>query len=187
MSNSPIDVKPLTVRIGAEIRGVDLTRPLSNHQVSAIHDALIAHQVIFFRGQSMDMDAHERFGGHFGQLYDHVDVFGEEYISKHGTPGHPAIVKIHADETSTAVAAETWHTDMSCRVEPPMGTILHLHTLPPVGGDTLFASTTAAYDALSPPDEGLSGRADGCPRWRPRLRQVHGRAQVPGHRPSGGP
>ena len=166
MSNSPIDVKPLTVRIGAEISGVDLTRPLSNHQVSAIHDALIAHQVIFFRGQAMDMDAHERFGGHFGQLYDHVDVFGEEYISKHGTPGHPAIVKIHADETSTAVAAETWHTDMSCRVEPPMGTILHLHTLPPVGGDTLFASTTAAYDALSPRMkaylEGLTAVHDGA-------------------------
>ncbi len=165
MSDSRIEVKPLTARIGAEVGGVDLTRPLSNAEVSAIHDALIAHQVIFFRDQPIDMDAHERFGRHFGRLYDHVDVFGEAYLSKHGVPGHPEIVRIHTDETSTGVAAETWHTDMSCRAEPPMGTILHIHTLPPVGGDTLWASTTAAYDALSPRMkaylEGLTAVHDG--------------------------
>ena len=170
MSHSRIEIRPLTARIGAEVGGVDLTRPLSDAEVGAVHDALIAHQVIFFRDQPMDMDAHERFGGHFGQLYDHVDVFGEEYIAKHGTPGHPAIVRIHADASSTGVAAETWHTDMSCRAEPPMGTILHLHTLPPVGGDTLFASTTAAYDALSAPMkaylEGLTAIHDGGRAFR---------------------
>ncbi len=170
MSDSPIQVKPLTARIGAEVGGVDLTRPLSNHQVAAIHDALVAHQVIFFRDQPMDFAAHERFGRYFGKLYDHVDVFGEEYIGKHGIPGHPEIVKIHADENSVAVAAETWHTDMSCRAKPPMGTILHLHTLPSVGGDTLFASMTAAYDALSPRMkaylEGLNAIHDGARAFR---------------------
>ncbi len=170
VSDSPLQVTPLTARIGAEIGGVDLTRPLSNHQVSAIHDALIDHQVIFFRDQPMDFDAHERFGRYFGSLYDHVDVFGEAYLAKHGIPGHPEIVKIHADETSTGVAAEQWHTDMSCRAEPPMGTILHLHTLPPVGGDTLFSSMYAAYEALSPRMkvylEGLTAVHDGARAFR---------------------
>ncbi len=168
-ATAPLKIKPLTARIGAEVSGVDLTRPLSADQVEAIEAALIAHQVIFFRNQPMDLAAHERFGGYFGALYDHVDVFGEDYIAKHAQPGHPGIVTIHADETSKGVAAEQWHTDMSCNAVPPMGTILHLHTLPPVGGDTLFASTTAAYDALSPRMkvylEGLTATHDGGPAF----------------------
>ena len=63
--------------------------------------------------------------------------------------GHPEILVIHADEKSKRVAGEDWHSDVSCDPEPPMGSILYMHELPPVGGDTLFASMYAAYDTLS--------------------------------------
>jgi taurine dioxygenase len=123
-----IDVRPMTKRIGAEIFGVDLTKPLGNQTFAEIHDALMKHQVVFFRDQPMDHDAHKALGRAFGQLAIHSGVAG--------LPDHPEVVAIHADENSDA--------------EPPMGSILTLHTLPEDGGDTLFASMYAAYDALSP-------------------------------------
>jgi taurine dioxygenase len=67
-----------------------------------------------------------------------------------GPEGHPEILPIHADANSKRIAGEYWHSDVSCDEEPPLGSILYLHTVPPVGGDTLFASQYAAYDALSP-------------------------------------
>src|SRR6266536_3754951 len=67
-----------------------------------------------------------------------------------GPEGHPEILPIHADANSKRVSGEYWHSDVSCDEEPPLGSILYLHTVPPCGGDTLFASQTAAYDALSP-------------------------------------
>ncbi len=137
-----IAVRPLTRRIGAEIEGVDLGAPLSNRQVEEIRRALLHHQVIFFRDQrNLTHEAHKAFGRRFGELAIHSGVPGIE--------GHPEIVAIHADATSKFVAGEDWHSDLTADAAPPMGSILHLHTVPEVGGDTLFASMTAAYEALS--------------------------------------
>lgn len=141
MSYTSIQVQPVTMAIGAEIEGVDLTRPLSPLQAREIHDALMQHQVVFFRDQPMDFEAHQNFARHYGELILHSGGFSVE--------GYPYVVPIHADENSTSVAGESWHSDLSCNVEPPMGSILHLHTVPPVGGDTLFSSQYAAYEALS--------------------------------------
>lgn len=142
MSTAAIDVRPMTRHIGAEIFGVDLNAPLSNHVQSDLHDALMKHQVIFFRDQPLTHEAHKRLGRAFGRLAIHSGVAG--------LADHPEIVAIHADENSKFVAGESWHSDLSADAEPPMGSILHIHTLPPYGGDTLFASMYAAYDALSP-------------------------------------
>ncbi|HET7880994.1 MAG TPA: TauD/TfdA family dioxygenase, partial [Acetobacteraceae bacterium] len=65
--------------------------------------------------------------------------------------GHPEILPIHADANSKRISGERWHSDVSCDPEPPMGSILNLKVVPPVGGDTIFASMYAAYDALSEP------------------------------------
>ena len=77
---------------------------------------------------------------------------------------------IHADESSKRVAGESWHSDVSCDPEPPMGSILRIHTLPETGGDTVFASMYAAFDALSEPMqrflEGLTATHDGAPYYR---------------------
>jgi len=142
MSYEAIDVRPVTPRIGAEVSGLDLTRPLSNLQLDEVHRALAEHQVLFFRDQKLDLDQHKAFGRYFGDLHIHPNTPGPE--------GHPEILPIHADAGSKRIAGENWHSDVSCDEVPPLGSILHLHTVPPAGGDTLFASMYAAYDALSP-------------------------------------
>lgn len=137
-----IDVRPMTRRIGAEILGMDLCQELSDQALREVHDALMEHQVIFFRDQPVDHESHKRLGRAFGPLAIHSGV--------PGIPGHTEIVAIHADADSKFVAGENWHTDLSCNAEPPMGSILHMHTMPENGGDTLFSSMYAAYDGLSP-------------------------------------
>jgi taurine dioxygenase len=142
MSYQAIDVQPVTPRIGAEIGGIDLTAALSNRQVEELHSALAEYQVLFFRDQKLTLDQQKALGRHFGELHIHPNTPGPE--------GHPEILPIHADANSKRIAGENWHSDVSCDIEPPLGSILYLHTVPPSGGDTIFASQSAAYDALSP-------------------------------------
>jgi taurine dioxygenase len=136
-----ITVRPVTPRIGAEVSDVDITRTLSNRQVDGLHRALAEHQVLFFRNQQFSLESQKAFGQLFGELHIHPNTPGPE--------GHPDILPIHADADSKRVAGERWHSDVSCDPEPPLGSILHLHTVPPSGGDTIFASAYAAYDTLS--------------------------------------
>lgn len=142
MPCTELEVRPMTKRIGAEVFGVNLNEPLSNEVVSALHDALMEHQVIFFREQHLTHEGHKRLGRYFGDLAYHSGVAG--------LPEHPEIIALHADENSTFVAGENWHSDLSEDAEPPMGSILYMHTLPDTGGDTLFSSMYWAYEALSP-------------------------------------
>ena len=141
MTLSNIRVKPLTASIGAEVEGVNLAEPLSDGTFDTLHDALMDHQVIFFRDQEMTLEQHKDFGRRFGELHIHPAAPGPE--------GHPEILVVHADEKSKHVAGQGWHTDVSCDVEPPMGSILHIHTAPQIGGDTLFSNMYAAYQSLS--------------------------------------
>lgn len=141
MAYQSITVRPCTANIGAEVDGIDLCKPLGNQQFQELHDAWMEHQVLFFRNQPVTVEQHKALGRKFGDLHIHP-----------GSPppdGHPEILVVHADETSKHVSGERWHTDVSCEAEPPMGSILHLWQVPEVGGDTLFASMYAAYDALS--------------------------------------
>jgi len=137
-----LQFRRLSPHLGAEVEGLDITRPLTPEQVSTLRAALGEHGVLFFRGQRFDHDSQKRFGRSFGPLAIHPNTPGPE--------GHPEILPIHADATSKVIAGERWHSDVSCTQEPPLGSILHIHTTPPLGGDTLFASLTAAYEALSP-------------------------------------
>jgi taurine dioxygenase len=162
MAYETIQITPTTPHLGAEIEGIDLSRPLGNRQVDELHDALAAHQVLFFRDQKLDYDSAKAVGRHFGDLHIHPNTPGPH--------GHPEILPIHADANSKRIAGERWHSDVSCDQEPPLGSILFLHTVPPVGGDTLFASQYAAYDALSPRMkaylDGLTAFHDGGPSYR---------------------
>ena len=169
MRGANIEVRPVTPTIGAEIHGVYLGQELGNQTFQEIHDALMEHQVLFFRDQKLDLDQHKAFGKQFGQLAIHP--------ASPGPDGHPEIVLVHADgETNRDMGrtwqASHWHTDVSCVEEPPMGSVLHMQTVPPFGGDTLFASMSAAYDALSDRMktylDGLTATHDGERVWRGR-------------------
>ena len=144
MTYASIQVDKVTPLAGAEIRGVDLSKPLDERTFKEIHAALIDNGVIFFRDQHLTPEQQKAFGRLFGELHIHPAAPKE-------VPEHPEILVIHADENSKHVAGENWHSDVSCDLEPPIGSILYMHELPPVGGDTLFASMYAAYDALSEP------------------------------------
>ncbi len=134
-------VDKLTPVIGAELSGVDLSQPLSNHQFDEIHRALAENLVIFFRGQRLTPQQHLAFGRRFGELHIHP-------AAPHA-PDHPELMIIHADKDSPRANGEGWHSDVSCDPEPPTGSILYIRTCPQHGGDTLFASMYAAYEALS--------------------------------------
>ena len=107
MPYQTIEVTKLTPHIGAEIGGVDLSRPLGNQQFQEVHDALMENLVIFFRDQHLTHDQHKDFGRKFGNLAVHP-------ASPHAPEGHPEILTIHADENSKHVAGEEWHSDVSC-------------------------------------------------------------------------
>lgn len=163
MPESVIGVLPYTSQIGAEITDIDLAKPLGERQLRDVKAALAQYQVLFFRGQELDFESHKAFGRQFGELIIHSGVAGID--------GHPEIVAIHSDAESKYVAGENWHSDLTCNAEPPMGSILYLHTVPQTGGDTVFASMYAAYEALSPRMkaylDGLQAVHDGEPVYRP--------------------
>ncbi len=147
MGFDTISVTPLSPHIGAEIAGLDLREPMSKQQVEEVHEALMRHLVVFFRDQPIDFVAHKRFCSHFGALHVHV---GGDGTASSMVEGHPEIRRQHFNADSKRVSGEVWHTDQSCAPTPPMGSILHQHIVPPLGGgDTLFASMYAAYDELS--------------------------------------
>lgn len=152
-----IKVNRLTPVIGAEIEGVDIAAGVNEDVLEEIHQAFTENLVIFFRGQSLTLEQHAAFGRLFGELHTHPAAPSE--------PGHPEIMIIAADENSARANGETWHTDVSCDAEPPLGSMLYIKETPPEGGDTLFANMYAAYEALSPRMktylEGMTATHDG--------------------------
>ncbi len=97
--------------------------------------------MLFFREQRLSLEQHKAFGRRFGELHVHP--------AAPATALHPEVVTIHTDESSRQIAGYHWHTDVSCDAEPPSASILRLETVPVTGGDTIFASMYAAYEALS--------------------------------------
>ena len=148
MAYKSISVEAVTPSIGGLVSEIDLTHPLDSETVQELHDALMVHQVLFFRNQELTHETHKELGEHFGKL--HISVGGDGTNSKQ-LIDYPEVRSLHFDENAKSVSGnELWHTDQSCMETPPMGTILYIHTVPPDGGgDTVFASMYAAYDALS--------------------------------------
>jgi taurine dioxygenase len=138
VSSDQITITPCTPHVGAEIGNIDLTKPLGEKLIRDVREAFLKHGVIFFRDQDISFEQHMTLARHFGPV--HVHVGGEGTASK-PVPDFPAIRRI---------SGEVWHSDQSCAEIPPAGSILHQKILPPDGGgDTLFMSAYAAYDALS--------------------------------------
>jgi taurine dioxygenase len=137
-----ISIAKISSALGAEVSGIDLASNLDVDQSESIRAALLDNQVLFFRDQTLTPVQQKAFGQRFGKLHIHPAPLGV-------LEGHPEVIIVKADETSTRIAGESWHSDVSCDAEPPMGSILYVTDVPALGGDTLFANMYAAHDALS--------------------------------------
>ena len=147
---APISVTPLTPTIGAEISGVDLSKPMTPGLLASVRQALLDWKVIFFRDQDITTEQHLAFGRQFGEL--EVHPFAPQ------KPGYPEVLAITHDRSSKG-RENVWHSDVTWRICPSLGSVLRAIEVPDVGGDTLFADMYAAYDGLS--DE-VKERIDGA-------------------------
>jgi taurine dioxygenase len=145
-----LSIRRLAGALGAEITGVDLSRPLSDEAIAEIRRAFLDHQVIFFRDQDLTPEQQLAFGRRFGPLNIHP------YVA--GMAGHPEVMEIVKEPADKVNFGGGWHSDMSFLETPSIGSILYAVEIPEWGGDTLFASQVAAYDALTP---GLKATLEG--------------------------
>lgn len=154
---STIIIKPVAGRIGAEISGVDITRPLEAEDKAAIQQALDDWRVVFFRGQHLDHGTQIAFGRQFGELtyaHPHDDAPPESY---------PEIYTVDSRRFGKQYGADAekifrkysytsgWHSDVTPAINPPAGSILRADVIPDYGGDTTFTNLAAAYEGLSAP------------------------------------
>lgn len=133
-------VEPYAGALGATVSDLNLTQPLSDDGLAGLRQALLDHEVLFFRDQDLSPEAHARLADYFGppqhhEAYDHVE-------------GYPQITILENDAERPS-KIEMWHADMTFRKHPPLGSILHGVIIPAKGGDTMFASMSAAYEGLS--------------------------------------
>jgi taurine dioxygenase len=128
--------------LGAYAQGVDLRRPLGSAIIIKIRQALIKYQVLFFEDQELSPTELVRFGNYFAPL--------DRYPFVEGMKDFPDVVEVSKKPNEQINFGGLWHTDTSYLECPPMASILYAKTIPPIGGDTLFANMYAAYDALSP-------------------------------------
>jgi taurine dioxygenase len=144
-SKNDIIVKPFAPNLGAIITGIDLSNSISDTEIRIIKDAFHKFQVLFFQNQSEILPQnHIVLGQFFGDLHIHP--------AAPKMKNFPEIFEINTDKNSKiANGAEDFHSDVSCDIEPPLGTMLQLHVLPECGGDTMFANMYLAYEALSKP------------------------------------
>ncbi|WP_123024549.1 TauD/TfdA dioxygenase family protein [Mycolicibacterium stellerae] len=163
-----LDVRPQSGWTGAEIHGVDLTKPLADHEIAEIRAALLKWKVVFFRGQFIDHDDHLRFASAFAAptpahpLFDAIP-----------DPKYPTIYPIFRDRfkarygSSRGFDKPHWHADVTAAVNPPAASILRAEVVPPYGGDTQWSNTVAAYAGLSAPLQRLADKLRAVHRFSP--------------------
>ncbi len=149
-SEQTVQVKPLAGHVGAEIQGVDISKPLPDEAVASIRAALLRWKVVFFRDQQIGHAEQIAFAARFGELtyaHPHEDEPFEEF---------PEILPIDSRRYDRRYGKRfsyenRWHTDVTAAVNPPAASILRAHILPPYGGDTTWTNLVAAYEGLSAP------------------------------------
>lgn len=144
IENYGLTVIPQQPRIGAEIHGIDLRAPLTDELRNELKQLLLQYKVLFFRDQDINREQHIAFGRQFGDLDVHPIVQADE----------PLIQAISAERIKKSPArikgyTNRWHSDETFRPIPPLASILRAVNVPDIGGDTVFADATAAYEDLS--------------------------------------
>lgn len=164
--SSKLSVKRLAGSLGAQIQGLPLVN-LNSEQIATIESLLHQHLVLFFPQQFLDIEAHVALGSHFGPLDSHPNL--DNPFTKHE--------KVFELAASHGGVADEWHSDISFSANPSKISILNMIECPEVGGDTLWASTYAAYDALSAPlqelCESLTALHDAAPHGKPEINTIH--------------
>lgn len=134
-----ISLKPLTPTIGAEVHGVDLSATLSDQAMKKIEQALLDWKVIFFRDQNISLEDQKRMARWFGELEVHPLTSPKQENAE--------LIRIEEDEEHRA-HNDIWHSDVTFKETPPLGSIVRARDMPDVGGDTMFADMYAAYEGL---------------------------------------
>ena len=162
-----LEVSRLSAALGAEITNVDLAK-VSDAEVDEIKSLLTEHKVIFFPGQKISVDEHVDFGSKFGELEGHPN------LKKNNSASHPKVFELVASEGGIA---DEWHTDITFQESPALMSILHMVKCPEIGGDTMWSSLSAAYEALSDPlkdlCDGLTALHDARPHGKPEKTAIH--------------
>lgn len=161
-----LTVVPLTPTIGAELHGIDLSGPIDDKDIAEVRAALLAYKVVFFRDQNISRAQHIAFARRFGDLEIHpATPRGQD---------DPEVLRIAHGPESRGIE-NYWHSDVTWRECPSLGSILRAIDVPPVGGDTAFVDMAAAYAALSPQMQrivcGLSAVHDIARVFAKRLRK----------------
>jgi alpha-ketoglutarate-dependent sulfate ester dioxygenase len=154
-----VTVKPVAGRIGAEISGADISRPLDAETVAIIQQALDTWKVVFFRDQHLDHAAQIAFGRQFGELtyaHPHDDAPPEAYPEIYTVDPRRFEQRLGTNSKQEQQARKYsytsgWHTDVTPAINPPAGSILRADVIPSYGGDTSFTNLVAAYEGLSEP------------------------------------
>ena len=150
MAYQHIRVEPVSSNVGAEIAGVDLSAPVPDVVFAEIRRAFGEHGVVFFRDQDLTPEQHIAFAERFAP----IDI--NRFFT--AVPSYPMIAEVRKEPEQTRNIGGGWHTDHSYDQVPALGSVLYAREVPRTGGDTLFASMYAAYDALS---DGLKATLEG--------------------------
>lgn len=134
-----LEIEPLTPALGAVVTGVDLSGDLDTATVAGVRAGLLAHKLLFFRGQQLDPAAITRVAANFGEPTPAHPV-------EPSVQGHPEVLSLDSDE---GARADIWHSDLTFQERPPLGALLHAVEVPAVGGDTIWADMATAYLNLS--------------------------------------
>ena len=143
-SYETLQVETLTPHIGAKVRDIDLSQPLTNEQARDVHQAWIDWKILVFPDQQLNRDQHKAFARRWGKL--HVHPMQPTY------GGDEEILVVNTTRDSAYTSGDGWHTDVTCDPVPPLGSMLYITETPASGGgDTLFADMYLAYQMLSDP------------------------------------
>ncbi|HEY2044383.1 MAG TPA: TauD/TfdA family dioxygenase [Jatrophihabitans sp.] len=141
-----IEVRPITARIGAEVRDLDISRTLDNETVSQLRAALNRHKALVFRDVELDDEGQQQFAAQFGNLT-------KAHPTVPSVDGVPNILPVDSENGNRA---NNWHTDVTFVLNPPQASTLRSITLPTYGGETLIANTATAYQDLPDPLRALA-------------------------------
>ena len=155
-----LQIQPLSDSFGAEVSGIDISKPLQPAAKEAIHQAFLKYKLLCFRDQKLTQEQQVAFSEQFGTLERHA-------ISNRNNASNPLVHIVNNlgpdGKPSGVVKSTMWHSDKSFRPEPSMATILHAVTLPPDGGDILLRGHERRLRCIARSNQGRVGRRQGRP------------------------